>query len=1023
MLMKHYYEDLHVLHENVMPNRCYYIPSSSRMDCLVEEREKSDRIQMLNGDWKFRYYDSVYAMQDAFFETDYDASGFDTVSVPGVWQNYGYDTHQYTNIRFPFPADPPYVPAENPCGAYICEFQYSKTSEAPKAFLEFEGVDSCFYVWLNGAYIGYSQVSHALAEFDVTESIKEGENTLAVLVLKWCDGSYLEDQDKLRMSGIFRDVYLMKRPEQCIYDYFIHTAFDKEKAVVNIEMVYLDQPVPVRAKLYDPDGMLLEDRTFAEHTEFQIKEPKLWNSEEPYLYMLVLETEQEVIVEHVGIREIHIENNIVYINGKQIKFRGVNRHDSDPYTGCVISVEQMRRDLKLMKQYNFNAIRTSHYPNQPMFYQMCDKYGFFVIDEADIESHGPTMFYYPNATEKDRSERWNEMISDNPEFNEAILDRVQKLVTRDKNRPCVVIWSMGNESGYGCTFENALKWTKEFDPSRITHYESAFHKGRRRKYDYSNLDLYSRMYPGLDEIEAYVDSEPDKPFIMCEYCHSMGNGAGDYEDYFEVIEKYDAVCGAFVWEWCDHSVYEGQAEDGRKMFFYGGDFGEYPHDGNFCMDGLVYPDRKPHMGLLECKNVNRPVRVVSYDQTTGRLVLRNEMNYLSLKESVSIYYELSVDGTKGEQVKISSDCIPVILPRQEGEMVLPVCVPGEGRVYLKLYYYLKKEDAFRPEGHLLGFDEIRLVNQDPRNQVSVQWQEESAAKSREQKQVTVSETDVNLVLQGSSFCYTYNKLRGLFDQINCSGQDFLDRPMELSIWRAPTDNDAYIRVEWQNAMYDRAYARAYSTDYSLKDNGVEIRSAMSMVAVTVQRIMSIDTTWFIDNAGQISVTMNATRDMDFPELPRFGIRMFLKEALNQVVYYGLGPQESYIDKCRASSHGSYFSKVKDLQEDYIRPQENGSHWDCDYVILSGGTKVLKAYGDHPFSFNASIYTQEELTNKKHNYELVPCGSTVLHLDLKQDGIGSNSCGPALQKKYRFDEESFAYSMHLIFEQRNGSISS
>ncbi len=1012
MIVPRYYEDLHVLHENTMPDRSYYVPASVRMDELAEQRERSDRIQMLNGSWKFKYYDSIYHLNELFYEQGFDTRDFELVPVPGVWQNYGYDRHQYTNFRYPFPVDPPYVPLDNPCGAYVCAFDYEKDEKAPRAFLEFEGVDSCFYVWLNGEYVGYSQVSHALSEFDVTRHMREGKNHLAVLVLKWCDGSYLEDQDKFRMSGIFRDVYLMKRPRQCIYDYFINTKIEEDRAFVSIRTKYLDEVIPVKASVYDGEGRLAADFVYKGDTRFAIEEPRLWNSEEPYLYTLVLETENEVITEHIGIREIHVEGNVVYINGSPVKFRGVNRHDSDPVTGFVISVEQMKKDLEMMKQHNFNAVRTSHYPNQPMFYQMCDRYGFFVIDEADNESHGPWMLCYSNDTDAERAGRWNELISDNPEFDEATLDRVKKLVERDKNRPCVVIWSMGNECGYGCTFEKALAWTKEYDPGRLTHYESAYYRGRKRKYDYGNIDLYSRMYPDFQEVLDYVKSDPDKPYIMCEYCHSMGNGAGDYEDYFRLIEKYDCICGGFVWEWCDHAVYKGKTVDGKDMYFYGGDHGEYPQDGNFCMDGLVYPDRRPHTGLLEYKNVHRPVRVRSYNQTTGVLALKNEMNFVDIRDYLDISYEVSVDGKVLSSGKIAEEDIPGTPPGREARIFLPTAVPDTGKAYLKVFYTLKHGEALRRQGHVLGFDEIVLINRDSRNQTSLMWRTEAELSGLKLPQLKVSETAELLIVEGSTFTYTYNKLRGVFDQMAAGGKDFLDRPMELNVWRAPTDNDMYIKAEWKKAMYDRAESRAYVTDYTLTGECLEIHSKMGMTAVTVQRMMDIDAVWRIDNGGQISVVMEVVRNMDFPELPRFGLRLFLPREMNQVTYFGLGPEESYVDKRRAASHGIYTSSVAGLHEDYLRPQENGSHSDCDYVVVKGADSAVRAYGEKPFSFNASAFTQEELTEKKHNFELIPCRSTVLNLDFRQNGIGSNSCGPRLQEKYRLEERNFVFSLNL-----------
>ena len=979
MIIPHYYEDPHMLHENIMPNRAYYVPASKRMDNLIEQRELSDRLHLLNGDWKFHYYKSIYDLREEFYRTDYQAEAYDTVPVPGVWQNYGYEPHQYIESDYPFPVDPPYVPFDNPCGAYIHKFDYNKNIDAPKVYLEFEGVDSCFYVWLNGTYVGYGQVSHSLNEFDITDHITEGENTLAVLVLKWCDGSYLEDQDKFRMSGIFRDVYLLERPEQCIYDYTIHAVpeTDGGKGKIQIQTSYLDQEIPVTARLYTADNRLVHEVTFENETELVIDDPILWNSEQPYLYTLILETEHEVIMEYVGIREIHVQNSVVYINGEPVKFRGVNRHDSDPVTGFAISVDQMKKDLELMKQHNINAVRTSHYPNAPVFYQMCDKYGFFVVDEADHE--------------------------------EAVLDRVQKMIERDKNRPCVVIWSMGNESGYGCTTEKALAWTKAYDPGRLTHYEGALHKGKKRRYDYSNLDLYSRMYPLYEQVEEYCESEPDKPMILCEYCHSMGNGAGDYEDYFEMIEKYDCLCGGFIWEWCDHAIYKGTAENGKAVYYYGGDHGEYPNDGNFCMDGMVYPDRTPHTGLLEYKNVHRPVRVEKYNQTEGYVILKNEMNYLSLQEYVDVAYEVSYDGTLVESGQLDLTDVPAIRPHQTGSARLSVNVPEQGRVYLKLIYQLKHADAFRSQGYELGFDEILLENAYGSNQRVRDWLNSNVENA---EAIEVEETEQYLIVKGERFCYTYDKLRGIFAQLETDGKALLDLPMEVNVWRAPTDNDRIIRMEWQKARYHQTTSRAYETEYAVTDTGVEIHSKMALLAITVQRLMDIDTVWKIDADGRISIKMDVAKNPELPELPRFGLRLFLNKDMDQLEYYGMGPQESYIDKCKAASHGIYTGSVTDQHEDYIRPQENGSHADCDYVIVKGSGLGIAAYGTQSFAFNVSEYTQEELTEKAHNYELVLCGSTVLCLDYKQNGIGSQSCGPRLKEKYRFDEERFTFEMNL-----------
>ena len=1018
MIVPRHYEDLRTLHENVMPRRAYYVPASRPMRDLSERREASDRMQFLNGNWRFRYWPSVEDLKERFFEPDNPLEGFGTIPVPGCWQMYGYDRHQYANIRYPFPADPPRVPRENPCGAYVRAFRYRKDPAAPKAFLNFEGVDSCFYVWLNGRYVGYSQVSHATAEFDATDFLHDGQNTLAVLVLKWCDGSYLEDQDKFRMSGIFRDVYLLTRPENAIFDYFTSATFHGKEGVLSVKARFFGPALPVRLTVLDADGETVAAAEFgptesSDGSEYQqiasirIPNVRLWNAECPYLYALILETEGEAISDEVGFREIHTADNQVFINGVAVKFRGVNRHDSDPVTGFVIGMEQLKRDLRMMKEHNFNAIRTSHYPNAPYFCQLCDKYGFYVIAEADNESHGASEFYCADNGNWDAHvERWNEPFADNPAFLEATLDRTESCVQRDKNRPCVVIWSMGNESAYGYCFEEALKWTKRFDPSRLTHYESAQYRPSGKKYDYSNIDLFSMMYPSFETIRNYLDNKPDKPFLMFEYAHSMGNGPGDLEDYFQLIESEPGMCGGFVWEWCDHAIYKGRAENGKPMYFYGGDHGEYPHDGNFCLDGLVYPDRRPHTGLLEYKNVYRPVRVASFDEKNGVLTLHNYLDFTNARDVLRIRWKLNCDG---EVIASGGLPTPSIPPHGEGVVKLPDDIPsGAGRRFLKLSYYLTRPTNLLPSGHPLGFDEIRLG--DGANETAAALLN---ADCSETSPLTVAESESFLTIRNDRLCYVYDKGAGLFTRMAFDGAEWLDKPMEWNVWRAPTDNDRKIKLEWLSAHYDKSVTRAYQTTWETTDNRVSVHSVSSLSAVSVQRFLNLDTVWTIFPDGAISAETHVVRNPEFPELPRFGLRLFLPETLNQVRYYGYGPFESYADKRQADCHGVWTSAVSDLHEDYIRPQENGSHFDCDYATLSGAGQSLTAVGATPFSFNASAFTQEELTEKAHNFELRPCGSTVLCLDYKQNGIGSESCGPRLLKQYRFDEREFSFSFKLI----------
>lgn len=1007
MIVPRYYEDLSVLHENTMPARAYFIPASKRMDNLVEHREESDRMQLLNGTWKFQYFNSIYDVQEPFFEKDYDTENFDEIQVPSVWQMAGYDTHQYTNIRYPFPFDPPYVPQDIPCGTYVHTFVYHKDENAPKAFLNFEGVDSCFYVWINGSYVGYSQVSHMTSEFDITDLLRDGENSIAVLVMKWCDGSYLEDQDKFRMSGIFRDVYILKRPKQAISDYHIKTRIEDMLAKVEIEMKFYS-PLNVKISIEDRNGAVVALGSIAEEgtAVLEIASPELWNTENPYLYKLILETENEVIVDHIALRKIEIKDQVIYLNGQKIKFRGVNRHDSDPVTGFTISLEQLTTDLTLMKQHNFNAIRSSHYPNAPFFYEMCDKYGFMVIDEADIEAHGPFMIYRKEDTDYNRFKRWNEMIADDLAWEEAIVDRVKLMVECDKNRFCIVMWSMGNESAYGCNFEKALEWTKNFDPDRITQYESARYRNYDETYDYSNLDVYSRMYPALSEIQEYLDKDGSKPFLLVEYCHSMGNGPGDFEDYFQMIQDNDKMCGGFVWEWCDHAIAHGTAENGKTIYAYGGDHGEEIHDGNFCMDGLVYPDRTVHTGLLEYKNVYRPARVISYDKESGELVLHNYMDFDDLKDYVKISYELTQDGlviSKGKLPEVSA------APHSEGKINLKINVPESGKCYLKFIYHLKKELPLLDEDHILGFDEIEVSQKDAKCQLAEKWVEKTVTDS----ELQVSEDDTQIHIKGREFAYTIDRRTALFTEMKFAGREYLNHPMELNIWRAPTDNDMYIKSEWKKAHYDKAYTRAYTTEVVQGKHGVKITSHASVVAETVQKILDVTITWKIEAAGKIDADIAVTKDDEFPDLPRFGVRMFLDKKLSAARYFGMGPQESYCDKHQAASHGLYQANVDDLHENYIRPQENGSHYDCEYVELNNSRYGIVVSAENAFSFNASYYTQEELEKKTHNYELTESDSVVFCVDYALNGIGSNSCGPVVLDQYRFDDVLFRFQFTLI----------
>lgn len=1004
MKLPRYFEDPSTLHVGTEPNHAYFIPFGDENVARLGDRQLSDRLTLLSGEWSFRYYPNRFEVPEHFPDGDFDDSGFDVIPVPSCWQTLGYDRHQYTNVNFPFPYDPPYVPDENPCGAYRTAFELSEDECARRTYLHFEGVDSCFYVWVNGAFVGYSQVSHSTSEFELTSYVRPGENTLAVLVMKWCDGSYLEDQDKLRMSGIFRDVYLLSRPENHLRDFTVRTPVedDYRTARVDVSFDWTGEAGKVSCELYSPDGALV-GKADAENgcVSFPLTDAVLWNAESPSLYELVIRAAGEVICQDVGVRRIEVKNAVLYFNGVAIKLRGTNRHDSDPFVGYAVTEEKLTHDLTLMKQHNMNAIRTSHYPNAPWAAQLYSRFGFYVIDESDIEMHGTTSVYsnkpphghaYSDYVIPDRV--YGSLCHDK-RFEAAVVDRVQRNVERDKNNACVLMWSLGNESGYGPNMEKAAAWIKTVDNERLVHYESSIYQMEGYENDLSNIDVYSRMYAGVFDVDQYcTDDSLKKPFIQCEFVHAMGNGPGDIEDYFERLYKYDKFAGGFVWEWCDHAIWMGRTPEGRDMYGYGGDFGEFPHDGNFCMDGLVYPDRTPHTGLLEWKNVARPARASLAD---GKVTLHNYMDFTNLLDYMTIEYEVTQDG---EVVQSGTVETPDLAPHAEAALAVPFTTPETGVCCLNLYYRLKDEDEFREAGHLLGFDQFVLR------------EEKAAFEPGESRSVSVRETERSYTVEGETFRYVFNRLTGTFDSLVNEQISFLEKPMEWNIWRAPTDNDRNIRREWERAGYDRSAPKVYETSAEVTDDGVVLTAKLSLAAIYLQPCMKLTAVWTIRPDGRIAASIHGDRADEFPFLPRFGLRLFLPRAFDAVEYFGYGPFESYADKRRASMLGKYTAAVADLHEDYLRPQENGSHYGCSHVALanpSGG--CLEAVGDC-FSFNASEYTEEELTAKAHNYELTPCGSTVLCLDYKLSGIGSNSCGPQLLEQYRFDEKEFDFEIEL-----------
>lgn len=980
MRLANYYEIANVTRINTLADRAYYIPCETQKQALNNPRESSSLLQLLDGEWEFAFLDTPLDIDDDVLNHDLPLKAAITITVPSVWQNYGFDKHQYTNRRYPFAFNPPYVPNLNPVGVYRKKFDANTEYDT---HIVFEGVDSCCYLYVNGEFVGYSEVSHSSAEYDISQFVKSGENTITVFVLKWCSGSYLEDQDKLRTSGIFRSVYILKRKKKRITDFTVTANTDK----IVVETQTTNGVNEISCTLYAPNNKeVFNGKLVDNKIEIHVDNPQCWTAETPMLYTLLLSTENEYIAKKIGMRSVETKNGKILINGVEIRLNGVNRHDSSPLTGSAITPEHALTDLRLMKAHNINAIRTSHYPNSPWFCEMCDQYGFYLVAEADIETHGCNAIYGADIVEN-----WATIAQDE-RFYEAIQDRVRRCVVRDKNSPSIIIWSLGNESGYGKSFEDAGRWVKSYDKTRLTHYEGSVFFSNGYKNDTSMLDIYSRMYPTFDEINEDIKTKAHgKPYLLCEYAHAMGNSPGDLEDFFQIMERQPTMCGGFVWEWCEHGAICGTSKDGTPLLGYGGDFGEYPNDGNFCVDGLVSPFREIRSGLLELKNVLRPVRA-NYDGSL--LTLKSYNSFLNAENMLKIYYAFSIDGIESERVYLNKLSLP---PKKEQSFTIEAPKFKDKTICLNVYYVAVNLPLVDEET-VLGHDQFLL------NRVPLKTEIKNITSPE------FKETPRSYVVSTDKGEYIFDKFTALFAEIG----DVLTRPMQWNLWRAPMDNDRKIKSDWYEAGYNVVQPHVYKTSAVKSKEGTVITANLCLAAVSRQKVLDITAKYTIYKSGEIVFDIQVEKSSEFQSLPRFGVRLFVSKELNQMEYLGYGPQETYIDKRHGSLYAKFNSVISETPPSYIRPQECESHYGCDYIKLTGSAKnSLSAVFSKPSSVNVLRFTQEDMEQSNHNYNLTLQDDIVLCLDYKQNGVGSHSCGPQiLLPEYSFSEQCFEFNFTL-----------
>lgn len=981
-----YHQSTETLHVGCEKPRAYFVPFPCGCASKNAERGESTFFKSLCGEWNFKFFKSVNDVCDLSTE------GSDKLTVPMSWQmalGRGYDVPNYTNVNYPIPYDPPFVPDENPCGLYSRKFTVPAAMAGKKIYLNFEGVDSAFYVWVNDEFAAYSQVSHMTSEIDVTSLVHAGENEIKVLVLKWSDGTYLEDQDMWRMSGIFREVYLLFRDETHIRDIFVHCDLDDsftdadftaDVDVTGKATVEWTLDCPCGETIFSGKCDVDESGKIVVPT---IKNAKLWSDEEPNLYTLTLHCGNEYITLPIGARRVEIKDGCVVINGKKVKAKGVNRHDSHHLLGHATPVEHMVRDIMIMKAHNVNMVRTSHYPNDPRFTALCDKYGIYVCDETDLETHGARPWY---------------ALSRSPEWEGEYVDRVQRMVERDKNHPCVIFWSLGNESGWGQNHVAMHTWIKSRDTSRIVHYEGANYDYNDGKYLRDVTDIESRMYPNPTWCDNYCKNpERDEPLFLCEYSHAMGNGPGDLRDYWEVIEANDNFFGGCVWEFIDHSVAIGD-KYGDPSFTYGGDFGDHPNDGNFCVDGLVYPDRRVHTGLEELKQAIMPVAV--REVKPGTVAIKSRRYFKSLSD-ISMAWTVKVDGKA-----VKSGVHPNLDIAPEAEEVFEIVpeneLPAHGTVTLDLSFRQNKPTEWADVGYEVGFAQFIYERAEKVKAAPALYPVE-LCENREEYTVTVGET-----------AYKISKFSGMITDICDNGEHLITKPVVPQIWRAPTDNDRNVQWDWRNSSIHNAKVKCYSTEVVKADeNEAVILSKISLAAAPNEVVLRADVTYTVKYGMGIKIACDVKWNVQKKHYPRFGMRLTMPEGAEQMRYFGYGPNESYIDKRLASKLGEYKSTVTENYEPYVFPQENSSHWGCrwaDVHTVAGHGFLFTSC--EPFSFNASHFSPEQLTETRHHYELKREPETTVMLDMRMDGIGSNSCGPELAEKYRFNETEFSSSVTI-----------
>jgi beta-galactosidase len=1002
------WENPEMIGQNKEPAHCTLMVYPDVETAMEATREASPFFQLLNGDWKFNWVRKPGDRPVDFYKLDYNVSGWEEVPVPSNWQMHGYGIPIYTNVTYPFPKNPPHIPHDyNPVGSYRTTFTVPSDWKGRQVFIHFDGVKSAFYLWINGQKVGYSQDSMTPAEFNITEYLCEGENILAAEVYRWSDGSYLEDQDMWRFSGIYRDAYLFSTPAVHVRDFFVRSDLDERykdaslRATVKIRNYGAEVAGAhtVDVTLLGPTGTPVGNDPLMSQTVSDIAargetvlemvasvvNPRKWSAETPNLYTVLLTLKdgdgRVVEVERcaIGFRKVEIKENQLFVNGASIKIKGVNRHEHDPDHGRAIPLSRMIQDIKLLKQNNINTVRTSHYPDQPVWYDLCDRYGIYLIDEANIESHG--MGY-----------RLDETLGNNPVWEKAHVARVTSMVERDKNHPSVIVWSMGNEAGSGCNFDAASAAARKIDPTRPIHYER-----------YNEIaDIHSEMYARIIQLEKYAKEKPVKPFILCEYAHAMGNSVGNLQDYWDVIGAYPCLIGGCIWDFVDQGLRK-KAPDGTEFWAYGGDYGDEPNDDNFCCNGIVQPDRRPNPSLHEVKKVYQNVKVEPVDLASGKVLVRNRYDFLSL-DFLEPSWELLQDG---EVIQRGTLSVLSIEPKAAQEVTVPFKSPEpmpSAEYFVTIAFSLAEDTPWAERGHVVAWDQFQVPFEVP---------PVSAIGVAAMPAVTLHESSRAITVNGKDFALTVGKASGAIESFTYRDRQLISAPLIPNFWRAPIDNDRGNGMRkrlavWRSAGQERQVVAIEATQ--LAAQVVRITADMILPAGD-SKCRSIYT---VHGSGDVIVDNEFEPGKGLPELPRFGMQMAVPEEFDTVRWYGRGPHESYWDRKTSAAVGLYSGSVEELIHPYIRPQENANRTDVRWVAFTNNDGIgLLAVGMPLLNFSAWPYTMQDLEEATHNYQLPRRDNITVNLDCQQMGVGGdNSWGARTHRQYTLPAKPYRYCFRL-----------